>query len=66
MNRLVKRIMSLTLAGTMLVSMGGLGQAVTAAEESIVNIGVTNSLGGMNPLVMDQTEVNVHAMGHRI
>lgn len=63
MKRAVKRMLSLILAGAVLTSMTGAGFTVSAEEESIVNIGVTNSLGGMNPLVIDQTEVNVHAMG---
>ena len=43
----------------MAASSAGLG--VFAAEDGadkIVNIGVTDSLGGVNPLMMDQTEIN--------
>ena len=36
---------------------------VNAEEMDVVNIGVTNSLGGMNPLCIDQTEINAHAVG---
>lgn len=62
MNRFVKKIITLTLTG-MLTAGSVVWYPAAAAEDSIVNIGVTNSLGGMNPLVIDQTEVNVHAMG---
>lgn len=35
-----------------------------AAEgEKIVNVGVTDSLGGINPFVIDQTEINKYAVG---
>ena len=33
-----------------------------AAEEKIVNIGVTDSLGGVNPLAIDQTWINKYAV----
>lgn len=33
------------------------------AEPNIVNIGVTDSLGGLNPLTVDQTEINKNAIG---
>ncbi|MBQ7065236.1 MAG: ABC transporter substrate-binding protein [Lachnospiraceae bacterium] len=32
-----------------------------ASNESIVNVGVTDSLGGVNPLMMDQTNINKYA-----
>ncbi len=34
-----------------------------AAGEKIVNVGVTDSLGGINPFVVDQTEINKYAVG---
>ena len=34
----------------------------SAAEAGIVNVGVTDSLGGINPLTIDQTEINKHAV----
>lgn len=33
------------------------------AESNIVNVGVTDSLGGLNPLTVDQTEINKNAIG---
>ena len=49
-------------------SVGDSAQGNTAAEgaasgEKIVNIGITDSLGGMNPLTNDQTWVNKYAVG---
>ncbi len=36
----------------------------TATEgEKIINVGVTDSLGGINPFAMDQTEINKYAVG---
>ncbi len=39
--------------------------AESAASEGgkIVNVGVTDSLGGVNPFVIDQTEINKYAIG---
>lgn len=43
---------------------GAQGNAVSEASgEKIVNIGITDSLGGMNPLTIDQTWVNKYAVG---
>lgn len=39
-------------------------ESAPAAEgEKIVNVGVTDSLGGINPFVIDQTEINKYAVG---
>ena len=37
--------------------------APAAEGEKIVNVGVTDSLGGINPFVIDQTEINKYAVG---
>ncbi len=34
-----------------------------AAGGKIINVGVTDSLGGVNPFVIDQTEINKYAVG---
>ncbi|MCD7766166.1 MAG: ABC transporter substrate-binding protein [Lachnospiraceae bacterium] len=63
MKRKTAKMLSLLLAGAMLVS-----SAVTTAsassddEEKIINVGVTSSLGGINPFVIDQTEINKYAV----
>ena len=40
----------------------GAGPAVAAEGEKIINIGVTDSLGGVNPFANDQTELNKYAL----
>lgn len=35
--------------------------AQTTSGENIVNVGITDALGGVNPLVMDQTNINKYA-----
>lgn len=40
----------------------GAGPAVAAEGEKIINIGVTDSLGGVNPFAIDQTEINKYAL----
>lgn len=42
---------------------GAVSEPAAAAEgEKIINIGVTDSLGGINPFAIDQTEINKYAM----
>lgn len=38
------------------------GPAVAEEGEKIINIGVTDSLGGVNPFAIDQTEINKYAL----
>lgn len=38
------------------------GPATAAEGEKIINIGVTDSLGGVNPFAVDQTEINKYAI----
>lgn len=42
---------------------GNAASADSAPGEKIVNIGITDSLGGINPLTIDQTWVNKYAIG---
>lgn len=42
---------------------GNKGAAQAAPGEKIVNVGVTDSLGGINPFAIDQTEINKYAVG---
>lgn len=39
-----------------------MGPASAAEGEKIINIGVTDSLGGVNPFAVDQTEINKYAL----
>lgn len=41
---------------------GGEGPVAAADGEKIINIGVTDSLGGINPFAIDQTEINKYAV----
>lgn len=66
-----KKLFSLILAAAVILSLaacGGAGSseqssAVKGGDANIVNIGVTDSLGGVNPLVIDQTWINKYAVG---
>ncbi|MGN0279000.1 MAG: ABC transporter substrate-binding protein [Lachnospiraceae bacterium] len=40
----------------------GAAPAEAAEGEKIINVGVTSSLGGINPFVIDQTEINKYAV----
>lgn len=76
MKKITRRLASLVLAIVMVASVTACGGAAddgasgqndgslgSAAEgEKIINIGVTNSLGGVNPFAIDQTEINKYAM----
>ena len=72
MKRLGKKMLGLMLAVAMMLSMAGCGASAEGAGaegssassgEKIVNVGVTSALGGVNPFVMDQTEINKYAVG---
>lgn len=38
-------------------------QVNSAVQDGIVNVGVTDTIGGLNPLTIDQTEINKYAVG---
>ncbi|MBQ2283388.1 MAG: ABC transporter substrate-binding protein [Agathobacter sp.] len=67
MRKIIRKAISLFLASAMvfaLVGCGGSGEENSAqVSDHIVNVGVTDSLGGVNPLVMDQTNINKYAAG---
>ena len=65
MKKTLKRVVGVVLSLSLSLALTGTAttEYVAADTTKIVNVGVTNSLGGMNPLVIDQTEVNVYAMG---
>lgn len=73
MNKFVKMLVSCVLAAGLTLSMAACGKSGAAdeqpeeankveASDNIVNIGVTDSLGSLNPLVIDQTEINTNAI----
>ncbi len=59
MKRRMAKMLSLLLAGAMLASSA---ICASADDEKIINVGVTSSLGGINPFVIDQTEINKYAV----
>lgn len=77
MKRKMSKIWSLLLTGIMVCSLAACGGSEPkgsidkAAEtvsggnsgEKIVNVGVTNTLGSLNPLLMNGGEINKHAAG---
>lgn len=52
-----------TAAGTETTTDTEVSTGDAVAGEKIVNVGVTDSLGGINPFVIDQTEINKYAVG---
>ena len=70
MKGFMRRLLSLSLAATLGLTLAGcasggqdVGTQASAEGEKIVNVGVTDSLGGVNPFVIDQTEINKYAVG---
>jgi len=73
MTKAGKKIISMLAAVMLLLTMTGCTSADNGTgsgqsqggvtDEKIVNIGVTDSLGGMNPLTIDQSWINVYAVG---
>lgn len=58
-NGLMKKIVAMTLALTMALSL--MGGAVAEEQPKTVNIGVTDVIGSLNPLLMNATEVLKYA-----
>lgn len=77
MKKLVRKAICLVLTTAMMLSVAGCssdaqqenaanqnsGAEQSVSEEKIVNIGITDSLGGVNPFAIDQTWVNKYAVG---
>lgn len=78
MKKFMTKLISLTLATVLVLAVAGCsskdqggsskdgaGEAGNEAsvEGKIINVGVTDSLGGLNPFVIDQTEINKYAVG---
>ena len=63
MKRGTRTLLGTVLAASMTVSLASVGAAAESdAADKIVNIGVTDSLGGVNPLAVDQTEINKYSI----
>lgn len=78
MKKFMTKLISLTLATVLVLAVAGCsskdqggsskdgaGEAGNEVSEEgkIINVGVTDSLGGLNPFVIDQTEINKYAVG---
>lgn len=78
MKKFITKLISLTLATVLVLAVAGCsskdqggsskdgaGEAGNEVSEEgkIINVGVTDSLGGLNPFVIDQTEINKYAVG---
>ena len=66
MKRFAKRLLGFWLTAVVALSVAGCsatgGDGSKTDEGKIVNVGVTDSLGGINPFVVDQTEINKYAV----
>jgi len=69
MNKWLKKLLSCVLVTGLAVSLAACGskgkdeaESSFVASDNIVNVGVTDSLGSLNPLVIDQTEINTNAI----
>ena len=60
MKKFFSKALVLALISAMLLMVAGCG---ASEEQSSVNIGITDSLGGVNSLTVDQTWVNKYAIG---
>ncbi len=78
MKKFMTKFISLTLTAVLILAAAGCsskdqgspsgdgtGETVNESSEEgkIINVGVTDSLGGLNPFVIDQTEINKYAVG---
>ncbi|MDD6491393.1 MAG: ABC transporter substrate-binding protein [Firmicutes bacterium] len=74
MKRFIKKVLSITLTAALALSLAGCGKSSDGSSEQpktdqaassvkTINVGVTDSLGGVNPFVIDQTEINKYAVG---
>ena len=57
----LKKLLSIILAAVLALSFGV--NASAASNDKVVNIGVTDSLGSLNPLLLDAAELNKYATG---
>lgn len=63
MKKFTTRVLSLVLAGALVLGMSGCANAGSKSGEKIVNVGITDTLGSFNPMAMDMTEINKYAAG---
>ncbi len=71
MKNTIRKSLALLLAAVMVFSVAGCSKKeqnvqeseTAAVSDNIVNIGITDSLGGVNPFAIDQTWINKYAVG---
>ena len=73
MKKFIRKMFSIMLVTVLVLSLAGCGKnsnggseqqkADTTASAKTINVGVTDSLGGVNPFVIDQTEINKYVVG---
>lgn len=73
MKKFIRKMFSIMLVTVLVLSLVGCGKnsnggseqqkADTTALAKTINVGVTDSLGGVNPFVIDQTEINKYVVG---
>ena len=71
MKNTIRKSLALFLAAAMVFSVAGCSKeeqnvqegGTAAVSDNIVNIGITDSLGGVNPFAIDQTWINKYAVG---
>lgn len=78
MKKFMAKLVSFMLAAVLVLVMAGCSskeqgstssegtaeaENMVSEEGKIINVGVTDSLGGLNPFVIDQTEINKYAVG---
>ena len=73
MKKFIRSMFSIMLVTVLVLSLAGCGKnsngggeqqkTDTTASAKTINVGVTDSLGGVNPFVIDQTEINKYAVG---
>lgn len=71
MKNTIRKGLALLLATAMVFSVAGCSKeeqnvqegGTVAVSDNIVNIGITDSLGGVNPFAIDQTWINKYAVG---
>ena len=73
MKKFIRSMFSIMLVTVLVLSLAGCGKnsngggeqqkTDTTASAKTINVGVTDSLGGVNPFVIDQTEINKYVVG---
>lgn len=63
MKKFIRSLFGVSLALALAFTAAGCSAGGSENDVKVVNVGVTDSLGGVNPFVIDQTEINKYAVG---